>query len=212
MMDRWHGRAGGRLLRRRSRALTLVETLIAAAIASGVSAGMATLMITVAREQKLSMVTYQVNQYADHLQDRIGYLLRSASRLHGTHLDDPVPDEDFFHKIYFKKAVYADPPEPTQSLTFDPDFNTLFHHPDAGDAASAIAISPGGQHGHFVRLENLRFRQALQWGGLAPNGAVVLVMFDVSDQGRARVSYRDTADRSNWVWVTRSFSVNLRRE
>jgi len=191
------------------RGVTLVEVLFASSISLMICLALAYLMLAVAREQRVGRTEHLVNQYADHVQDRISYRLRNASRRHGTHLSDPTDSTNtFYYTLDFEKAMLSDPPEPMERFRYDPDTKALTYDPDTSVSGNEKTIAPKGV---ATTLDNVRFHWATTPEGI-PDSSTIIVLVDISDHGYARRPFRDGADPTNWISVSRTFTINLRRE
>lgn len=201
---------GGSVSRRR--AMSLVEVMIGATILGAIGASIMFLMVSTARRSYVSTVEYQVNQYANLLQDRISVTLRSSSRRHGVLAYSPTDDSKiFFRSIRFKKTELSNPPDPVRELTYDLDNKTLNYDPDITENGDEEVWGLGKQGGDRITLDECMFRRGMKPGGI-PDSSTILVYLEVSDHGKARQSFRDPDDEFNWITATRAFAVNLRRE
>lgn len=197
----------------RQRGLTLIEIVVASSIAIFVTAGVVYLLWAVARQQRVAFIEAQVARRADRLQDQIMSVLRAASRNQVVpfSVNDAVPGqptgkEVFFYRIIFRSGESA----PNQQLQFDPTRKTLTYDPDISVSGNERRFDAAFANSSLTRLEYVWFAQGVLPTG-APDNSLILVQLEVNDQGLARRSWRNPANRANWVIATRTFAVNLRQ-
>jgi hypothetical protein len=181
--------------------MTLVELLIASSLSIMVVGALMSLMLVTARQQRLGLVEQRAFAQADQMQDRIAFLLRGASRDAGIFLGDP--SGAFFRRIVFREKSGA----VNQEIRFAA--GQLIHDPNLAASGDEVVLG-GGDTAALTTLLDVRFQTGMKAGGI-PDSALILVTVEVSDEGRARRSYRDGTDPANQIDVTRSFAVNLRR-
>ena len=184
-----------------ARGFTFVELLFAITIGSMIALGLMSLVSIVAREQRVGFVSQRVFNRADTYQDKITRILQQGSRQAGVFLRDP--SGAMFRQIVFREGEGF----PNQSLTYLPSTGRLIHDPDTAVANNEIII--GGNNDGLVMLESVGFRDTIKKGGI-PDSGTILVSLAFHDNGRARSSYRNPADRVNWITSSRTFAVNLR--
>jgi hypothetical protein len=206
-----------RFLRSRSRArrgLTLVEVLVASTIAVFVTTGIVYLLFTVARQQRVAFIQAQVARRADRIQDRIMDILRNGSRSQVVpfSVGDAVPGQTSGKEVFFYRMIFRSGENmPNQELRFDPTAHQIIYDPDRDVANNEVLLDRALANSPLTRLEYLWFAEGILPTGATDSSLILVVQFEVNDQGLARRSWRDPSKRSNWIIATRTFAVNLRQ-
>ena len=201
---------------RSGRGFTILELAISAIMASSLVAIVLWLLISTAREQRVTFIEAMVLQRAALIQDRITDILREASRNNVVPFSaaDVVAGQGttpiFYTRLIFREGLN----QPNQELRWDAANRRLVYDPDRNVANNEQNLDIPQSNTVETRLEYVWFAVGRLPGG-APDSSIVLVQFEVSDAGRAKSSFRNAADtaagRTNWVRSTRNFAVNLRR-
>lgn len=195
------------------RGLTLVEVLVASSIAVFVAAAVVFLLFTVARQQRVAFIEAQVARRADRIQDKIIEILRRASRNQVVpfSVNDAVPGQTSGKEVFFYRVIFrSGENQPNQQLRFDPTNRSIIYDPDLSVANNEVRLDQAFANSPLTRLEYVWFAQGILPTG-APDNSLILVQLEVNDQGLARRSWRNPANRANWVIATRTFAVNLRQ-
>ncbi|MCX7625431.1 MAG: prepilin-type N-terminal cleavage/methylation domain-containing protein [Candidatus Sumerlaeaceae bacterium] len=195
------------------RGLTLVEVVIASAIAVFVSAGIVFLLFTVARQQRVAFIEAQVARRADRIQDKIMEILRRASRNQVVpfSVSDAVPGQPSGKEVFFYRIIFrSGDNQPNQQLRFDPSNRSITYDPDLSVANDEVRLDQAFANSPLTRVEYVWFAQGVLPTG-SPDNSLILVQLEVNDQGLARRSWRNPANRANWIIATRTFAVNLRQ-
>jgi type II secretory pathway pseudopilin PulG len=194
------------------RAFTLIEFIIAAGIAVLIGATVMWLLVAAARLQREIYVETKVNERADRIQEEVMRILRRASRQNVVQFSssDAVPGQGanpvFYYRLIFRQNDNA----PNEELRYFPDTRRLRYDPNRAVANNEVAVEGNLATSNLTRIEYFWLASGIQPTG-APDSSVILVQFEVSDAGRTKRSFRNTADRRNMILATRSFAVNLRR-
>ncbi|MCB2154496.1 hypothetical protein KQI84_06390 [bacterium] len=197
------------MMKKRNRlAMTLVEVVIASTIGAVVSFATAYLVLEVAREQKRGLVDAQANSIAVKVQDRIERTMRSMSRSDSIAYGQPVTLDDG-SKVYRTVVMSSGIGNPLESLTFDPDAQTLTHDPNRAVANDEIVLAKSGR---LTKLRDVHFAPSMKAGGV-PDNSTVNVWVEFDDNGASgRKSFDETEDRYvvKPTRVVRSFTVTFR--
>jgi type II secretory pathway pseudopilin PulG len=193
------------------RGFTLIEFVIAGGITVLVGAVVMWLLVAAARLQREVYVETKVNERADRIEEEVIRILRRASRQNVVQFSasDAVPNQGsnpvFYYRIIFREGDNA----PNEELRYFPATRQLRYDPNRAVANNEVPVEGNLANSNLTRLEYFWLATGIQATG-APDSSVVLVQFEVSDAGRTKRSYRNTAHRRNQILATRSFAVNLR--
>lgn len=202
-----------RLRRSPLRGFTMLELIIASTLATLIAGSMIWLLISIVREQQVTMVEGRVYRRADMVQDRVTNLLRenaSASNVLNFSSTHAVPGQTgqniFFYRLYFREGQNM----PNQSIYFDTNNNELMYDPDISSNGDEERVDLGFRNTSSATLDHVWFSHGMRPGGIGDN-SIIMVNLEVTDNGYGKKSFRDETDELNHISCSRSFAVNIRK-